>query len=222
MAKGLRQKAIKRAVSIVLAATSETLEKHEDRRPSAQTLLLCSLVFLHHNLWSICDVRIWARDSSSQSSHRGCYLWMQADFGSFLSIFMLILEVFWAISCWFWSFFGSIFMLIFLGANLRWFWKVLWAISGAKREREEVPRKQDQQQQEEEEDEEATNNTYLRVGVLEVTKTILSLLNSKLCVDRANYVPPDFWKRLLKNFCVCVWWEEEPSNRRIGHLESFE
>ncbi len=60
------------------------------------------------------------------------------------------------------------------------------------KDREEVPRKQEQQQQEEEEEEEeATNNTYLRVGVLEVTKTILSLLNSKLCVDRANYVPPD-------------------------------
>jgi hypothetical protein len=60
------------------------------------------------------------------------------------------------------------------------------------KDREEVPRKQEQQQQEEEEEEEeATNNTYLRVGVLEVTKTILFLLNSKLCVDRANYVPPD-------------------------------
>jgi hypothetical protein len=57
---------------------------------------------------------------------------------------------------------------------------------------------------------------------LEVTKTILSLLNSKLCVDRANYVTPDLWKRLLKNLCVCVWWEEESNNRRIGHLESFE
>jgi hypothetical protein len=100
--------------------------------------------------------------------------------------------------------------------------KVFWAICGAKRDREEVPRKQDQQEQEEDEDEEATNNTYLRVGVLEVTKTILSLLNSKLCVDSANYLPPDLWKRLLKNFCVCVWWEEESSNRRIGHLESFE
>jgi hypothetical protein len=161
MAKGLRQKAIKRAVSTVLAATSETREKHQDRRPSAQTLLLCSLVFLQCNLWSICDVRIWARDSSSQSSHRGCYLWMQADFGSFLSIFMLIFDVFWAISCWFWSFFGSIFVLIFLGAILRWFWKSFEQFL-VQKDREEVPRKQEQQQQEEEEEEEeATNNTYL-------------------------------------------------------------
>jgi hypothetical protein len=50
MAKGLSQKAIKKAVSIVLAATSETREKHQDRRSSAQTPLLCSLVFLQHNL----------------------------------------------------------------------------------------------------------------------------------------------------------------------------
>jgi hypothetical protein len=78
---------------------------------------------LQHNLWSICDVRIWARDSSSQSSHRGCYLWMHSDFGRILSIFILILEVFWAISCWFWSFFRSIFMLSFFGAILGWFWK---------------------------------------------------------------------------------------------------
>jgi hypothetical protein len=41
MAKGLRQKAIKRALSIVLAATSETREKHEDQAViSADTITL--------------------------------------------------------------------------------------------------------------------------------------------------------------------------------------
>jgi hypothetical protein len=54
---------------------------------------------------------------------------------------------------------------------------------------------------------------------LEVTKTILSLLNSKLCVDRANYVPPDLWRRLLKSFCVCVCVCDEKRNRVIAELD---